>query len=320
MKIYYDRRHLFHLPMKELDNGEWIENPEKPERIETIRSALEGNGFVINEPRDYHVSHVFAVHTPEYVEWLKQKSMTVSPKREYFPEVFGYDKLFDTGTPVTTGCYIASLAGVSTVLNCVDSLLEDETVAYALCRPPGHHAGVATGGGYCYFNNAAIATKYYQKHIRGFVAILDLDFHHGNGTQEIFYYDDTVLYVSIHGDPRFFYPWISGNSWEIGEDSGEGFNVNFPLDGGIEGPEYIRTLTKALQEINDFSPDLLVVSLGTDTHAADGVGHFGLIDSDFSMIGKLVGEIETPKLIIQEGGYNPQANAVSVLNFIKALK
>jgi len=129
-----------------------------------------------------------------------------------------------------------------------------------------------------------------------------------------------VLYVSIHGDPRFFYPWISGNSWEIGEDSGEGFNVNFPLDGGIEGPEYIRTLTKALQEINDFSPDLLVVSLGTDTHAADGVGHFGLIDSDFSMIGKLVGEIETPKLIIQEGGYNPQANAVSVLNFIKALK
>jgi len=318
--VFYDRRHLFHLPMKELDNGNWIENPDRPERIESIRSALESAGFQIKEPRDYHCSHLFQVHTPEYVEWLKAKSNSVSRDREYFPEVFGYDKLFDTGTPVTSGCYVSALASVSTALNAVDSILESEPVSYALCRPPGHHAGKSTGGGYCYFNNAAIAAKYYQKHTRGYVAILDLDFHHGNGTQEIFYYDDTVFYVSIHGDPKNFYPWISGNSWEIGSDSGEGFNMNFPLAGGIEGPEYMRTLSKALQEIEDFSPDLMIISLGTDGHKDDDIGHFNLSSEDYSMMGKLIGEIEVQKLIVQEGGYNPKANSASVLNFLTSIR
>ncbi len=250
---------------------------------------------------------------------VKRKSLSVSRDREYFPEVFGYDKLFDTGTPVTSGCYVGGLAAVSTALNAVDSILDSESVSYALCRPPGHHAGISTGGGYCYFNNAAIAARYYQKHTRGFVAILDVDFHHGNGTQEIFYYDDTVFYVSIHGDPKIFYPWISGNSWEIGSDSGEGFNMNFPLPGGTEGPEYMRTLSKALQEIDDFSPDLLIISLGVDSHKDDGIGHFSLNNEDFSMMGKLIQEVDVQKLIVQEGGYNPVANSESVLNFLTAV-
>lgn len=305
--------------MKELEDGLWIENPDKPERIEAIRSTLETAGFRIMEPRDYHCSHLYQVHTPEYVEWLREKSLSVSRDREYFPEVFGYDKLFDTGTPVTSGCYVGGLAAVSTALNAVDSILDSESVSYALCRPPGHHAGISTGGGYCYFNNAAIAARYYQKHTRGFVAILDVDFHHGNGTQEIFYYDDTVFYVSIHGDPKIFYPWISGNSWEIGSDSGEGFNMNFPLPGGTEGPEYMRTLSKALQEIDDFSPDLLIISLGIDSHKNDGIGHFSLNNEDFSMMGKLIQEVDVQKLIVQEGGYNPVANSESVLNFLTAV-
>lgn len=305
--------------MKELEDGLWIENPDKPERIEAIRSTLETAGFRIREPRDYHCSHLYQVHTPEYVEWLREKSLSVSRDREYFPEVFGYDKLFDTGTPVTSGCYVGGLAAVSTALNAVDSILDSESVSYALCRPPGHHAGISTGGGYCYFNNAAIAARYYQKHTRGFVAILDVDFHHGNGTQEIFYYDDTVFYVSIHGDPKIFYPWISGNSWEIGSDAGEGFNMNFPLPGGTEGPEYMRTLSKALQEIDDFSPDLLIISLGIDSHKNDGIGHFSLNNEDFSMMGKLIQEVDVQKLIVQEGGYNPVANSDSVLNFLTAV-
>lgn len=320
MKIYYDRRHLFHLPMKELENGDWIENPDKPERIEAIRNLLEKNGFLIDEPRDYHCSHLFSVHNLEYVEWLKQKSGVVPNHKEYFPEVFGHDKMFDTGTPVTSGCYTAAMASVSAALNCVDELLDGEELTYALCRPPGHHAGTATGGGYCYFNNAAIATRHYQKHTNGYVAILDIDFHHGNGTQEIFYYDDTVLYVSIHGDPKVFYPWISGNVWEIGSGAGEGFNVNFPLEGGTQGTEYMKTLNQALQEIDDFSPDMLVLSLGLDTHTEDKVGHFKLRDEDFKVMGKLIGEIDAPKLIVQEGGYDPAANARSILNFVKAIK
>jgi acetoin utilization deacetylase AcuC-like enzyme len=306
--------------MKELENGEWIENPDKPDRIESIRNAFEKEGFLIVESREYNVPNLFHVHDPVYVNWLREKSESIEVDREYFPEVFGYDMLFDTGTPITRGCYVSALGSVSTVLSSTQAILEGQKLAYALCRPPGHHAGISTGGGYCYFNNAALAAKYYQKYMEDyFVAILDIDFHHGNGTQEIFYHDDTVLYVSIHGDPKVYYPWISGNEWEIGADAGEGFNMNFPVAGGIKGKEYMKVLNKALQEVDDFSPNVLIVSFGIDTHEEDHVGHFSLQDEDYLSMGKLISQIAASKIIVQEGGYNPAANARAAIKFIRAL-
>jgi len=284
MKIFYDRRHLLHSPQKEIDNGEWIENPEKPLRIEAIRERMEHFfGYAMQESKYHFDSYVYLVHEPEYVDWLRRKSNELETGKEYFPEVFGHDRVFDTGTPITRTSY-RSLAG-----------------------------------GYCYFNNAAIAARYYQKYTQGYVAILDLDFHHGNGTQEIFYDDSTVLYVSLHGSPEKYYPWISGHSWEIGEDEGLGYNFNFPLEGDITGSDYLRTLEKALVEVETFDPDLLIVSLGFDTHTEDPIGYFSLVDSDFFMIGKQLGELDMPLLIVQEGGYNAEANARAAMNFFSGM-
>ncbi|AKI96491.1 histone deacetylase family protein [Kosmotoga pacifica] len=320
MKVFYDRRHLLHSPQKELDNGEWIENPEKPMRIESIRERMENFfGYTIQESEYHFESYIYLIHEPEYVSWLKKKSNEIESGKEYFPEVFGHDKVFDTGTPITKAAYTVSLAAVATTLSAVDSILDGESVTYALCRPPGHHATRSLAGGYCYFNNAAIAARYYQKYTQGYVAILDLDFHHGNGTQEIFYEDSSVLYVSIHGSPEKYYPWISGHSWEIGEGEGLGYNFNFPLPGDITGSEYLGALEKALIEIENFDPDLLIVSLGFDTHTEDPVGYFSLVDSDYYMVGKQLNELDIPLLIVQEGGYNAEANARAAVNFFSGM-
>lgn len=320
MKIFYDRRHLLYIPKKEMDNGKWVENADKPDRIEAIRESLERHfGFSFSEPRDYYSSYLYLVHDHDYVHWLKKKSEGVEPGEEYFPEVFGYDKVFDTGTPITRNSFFAALNAVSVSLNAVDEILTGETVVYALCRPPGHHASSSQAGGYCYFNNAAIAARYFQKYTHGYVAILDLDFHHGNGTQEIFYADSTVLYVSLHGDPKRFYPWMSGYDWEIGEEDGVGYNFNFPLPGETAGTDYLRTLEKALVEIENFDPDLLIVSLGFDTHKEDPIGYFSLEDKDYYLIGKALKDLDFSIVLIQEGGYNPGANMRASRNFFAGL-
>lgn len=318
MNVYYDEGHSKHRPLKELDAGLMIENADKPERVTVIMKRLLEEGFNIKKPGYYGISYVFLVHDAEYVKWLGTKSKSIN-QREYFPEVFGYDRIFDTGTPVTRECFEAAKGSVNVVLGAADDLLMGERIVYALCRPPGHHASVSMGGGYCYFNNAAIAARYLQSKCGCNIAILDLDFHHGNGTQEIFYEDETVLYVSVHGDPEIFYPWITGRENEIGRNKGIGYNFNFPLPGETDGDSYLKTLTFAINEINRFRPVFLLVSLGLDTHCDDPVGHFSLTDEVYSDIGRLLKAINLPTLIIQEGGYNSSKNPAAVIAFLKGI-
>lgn len=309
-----------HKPTKEIDKGKLIENPEKPERIESIKDALIMSGFDnIHSPNNFPMSYIYLVHDERYVKWLKSKCALLQPEEEYITEVFGYDLCFDTGTPISKTTFESAKRAVDVTLTAASLLSGRTNLVYALVRPPGHHATRSACGGYCYFNNAAVAAAYFLKDGADGIAILDLDFHHGNGTQDIFYDTDRVLYVSIHGDPDVFYPWISGRESETGEGPGEGFNINLPLPAKSDWSKYSEALDQALREIKDYYPDVLIVSLGFDTHKDDPVGGFSLNDDDFARMGKAIGKLKIPTLVVQEGGYNPQANTLAAVKFFSAI-
>ena len=320
MKIVYEEGHSVHVPTREIENGEWIENPEKPERIESIKELLLrdfASNFV--RAKQFSDTYLYMVHSEEYVSWLKEKCSNLPEGSEYIAEVFGHDRCFDTGTPILKKTYEAARLALDVTLTASEIVLFEESFAYALTRPPGHHATGELSGGYCYFNNVAVAASFFMKHGIDRVSILDIDFHHGNGTQEIFYSTKNVQYVSIHGDPRIYYPWISGRANEVGINDGKGFNINFPLEKASDWTEYKKALKTAVHEIENFSPRVLIVSLGFDTHRDDPVGDFTLEDRDYDEMGQIISKVAPRILFVQEGGYNPSANARAACHFFSFL-
>lgn len=321
MKIVYDSLHSNYRPTKEIDNGRFIENPEKPERIDAIKEAMILHGFDnLTPPGKFPANYVYMVHEESYVEWLKAKSSSTPENEEYILEVFGYDMCFDTGTPILHNTFETAKRAVDVTLTAASIVESGTDTVYALVRPPGHHATRNLCGGYCYFNNAAIAASYLIKRGTDRIVILDLDFHHGNGTQEIFYNTDLVYYISIHGDPKIFYPWISGKESEVGEGPGEGFNLNLPLPPHANWERYSEALSYGVREIRDYYPDVLIISLGFDTHKEDPVGKFDLEDEDYARIAKQISKLKLPMLVVQEGGYNPKSNASAAVNFFSSFE
>ena len=207
--------------------------------------------------------------------------------------------------------------GVNCTLTAADSILEGNRIVYVLTRPPGHHAERMVFGGFCYFNNAAIAANYLSKY--GKVAILDIDYHHGNGQQQIFYKRSDVCTISIHGDPSFAYPYFSGFKDEKGKDIGYGFNYNFPLKEELNGEEYRETLNKATKIIRRFSPEFLIVAFGLDTAKGDPTGTWSLSAKDFYLNGKIIASLRMPTLLIQEGGYRNRFLGINARSFLKGL-
>ncbi len=204
-----------------------------------------------------------------------------------------------------------------TALTAAAELSHGRPLSYALVRPPGHHAEARAFGGFCYFNNAAIAAQYLVP--QGKVAILDIDYHHGNGQQEIFYRRSDVLTVSIHGHPNFAYPYFSGFADERGTDAGLGFNLNLPLGESIDGPQYRTTLEKALTAVRRFEPVFLIVALGLDTAKGDPTGSWQLKAKDFELNGRQIGALELPTLVIQEGGYYTRTLGTNARHFFQGL-
>lgn len=298
-RIIYSEDHALHNPPFEIYDGVQEPYAEKPDRLDAIVRALRENGVVdLLSPNEYSVESVLRVHHPEYEDFLKRRSDALGDGEVLYPSYF----ILDTYTPIVGGTYKAARSSVDTALTGAEHLLNGGKTAYALCRPPGHHAEQKAMSGYCYFNNAAIAADFLSD--AGSVAVLDVDFHHGNGTQSIFYERPDVLYSSIHADPHIKFPYSSGFVDEQGKGEGVGYTRNSPLPLGTTNEQYLEVLLKELEAIRKFDPRFLVVSLGFDTYEKDPIGGFSLTIPFYEQMGSQIRDLELPTLLVQEGGYN----------------
>jgi acetoin utilization deacetylase AcuC-like enzyme len=223
----------------------------------------------------------------------------------------------DTFTPITQNAYIAAKRAVDCGLTVADKILEGYRLGYALVRPPGHHAEQRAFGGFCYFNSAAIVAQYLSRY--GRVAILDLDYHHGNGTQDIFYKRSDVVTISIHGHPHMAYPYFSGFEDEKGEGEGVGYNINVPLPEHVSPDHYKGIVAKMIRRIAHSNIHFLVLALGLDTAKGDPTGSWDMKPRDFRECGRIVGALRRPTVVIQEGGYRIRSLGVNARNFFVGL-
>ncbi len=306
---------------------------EAPVRISAILRELDKTPlFEKVPPRKFPLAVIEAVHKPEFVRFLKKACANVPPGKSVYPYVFpvrnrarppkelplraGY-YCIDTFTPLNENAYRAALRSVDCAMTGAESLLDGSRAAYALVRPPGHHAEYEAFGGFCYFNSSAIAAHYLSGH--GRVALLDIDYHHGNGAQDIFWRRRDVYTISLHGHPRYTYPYFSGFEDEKGRDEGEGYNLNLPLPEKLDGERYRKTLAQALERIRKYAPQFLVLALGLDTAKGDPTGSFLLMARDFRENGRMIGELGLPTLVVQEGGYKTQTLGVNARHFFTGL-
>lgn len=329
MKIVYSESHQSHSPRYEIFNGKPDPHSEVPVRIENIKKAILKAGYSIDgSSKKVPLSLVKKVHDPSYVDFLSSAGdfnyPSVFPYNRYFVEKNKLkNKLaqlgqysFDMYTPVFKDTFTNALSSANLAYEIANDLRSGKIKAgYAMCRPPGHHAEYSKMGGYCYFNNSAIAAQYLSEKAK--VAVLDVDFHHGNGTQAIFYKRWDVLTVSIHADPDWKFPFFSGFANEKGEGEGEGKNLNIPLPKGTTDSRYQVALETALRKIKGFKPDYLVVALGLDTHKDDPIGGFSLTTDYYTKMAGTINSLGLPTAIIQEGGYNTALLGANVVAFLR---
>lgn len=306
---------------------------EAPARIEAIREKLQDSAlFTLVAVQHFSERHITAVHDAAFVRYLKTISSKLPVDEAIYPYVFpvrnasrpprerairaGY-YCIDTFTPLTRNSFPAASRAIDCSLTAARRILSGHRLAYALIRPPGHHAERRFFGGFCYLNSNAVAANFLSTF--GKVAVLDIDYHHGNGTQEIFYNRPDVLTVSIHGHPRFAYPYFSGFAEERGGESGRGYNLNLPLPEQITAERYRSALQQALKRILRFKPHFLVVAVGFDTGQGDPTGTWPLREEDFFLNGQLIGKLHLPVLVIQEGGYDTGHLGDYALRFLTGL-
>ena len=335
MQVVYSPRHLAHDVELETFMGVAVPANEVAERAERIRTALEADGgFPLVDPAEHGEAPITAVHDEGLVRFLEVAwselraqaipraflSADTYPNRRMFegmspeaaarlrePSQVGGRAGFwglDSAAPLVAGTYDASRAAVDVALTAMDLVLRGEQRAYGLCRPPGHHAARSMYGGYCFFNNAAIVAHAIAVATGERVAILDVDYHHGNGTQQIFWRRGDVRYVSIHADPARAYPYFLGYADESGEGEGAGENLNIPLPAGAADADYLDATDRAVEAIAETSGSIVVVSLGFDTYGLDPIGDFALTTAVYHEVGRRVAALGRRLVILQEGGYH----------------
>ncbi|MCB5943850.1 histone deacetylase family protein [Acidocella sp. KAb 2-4] len=337
MRTVYSADHLLHQSPGELLFGEFVPAFEKPERAELVLNRVREVklGDVI-APQPCPLDAITRIHAPGLVdllqtahqEWLGMgrsgaaypytwpaRGMRADRAPQTLDGRLGFYS-FDCGTPITATTWQAVKTSADVALTGANLLNTGERAAFSLCRPPGHHAGSDHYGGYCFLNNAAIAAQRLRDDGAGRIAVLDIDYHHGNGTQQIFYGRNDVLFVSLHGHPDQEYPYMLGFDDEMGAGRGEGFNLNFPLRWGTEWPAYEAALTAGLERIRAFGPEALVVSLGVDTYKDDPISHFKLEHEHFTRIGAMIGALGKPALFVMEGGYAVAEIGINAVNVL----
>jgi acetoin utilization deacetylase AcuC-like enzyme len=330
MIVLYDEGHDRHHPRNVMRLGQFGLSRDVPERAAAIRAAVRESGHIEAPAARHGMAPIAAVHAPDYLDFLRvaygEWRLIPGVAEDVLPHTFpvrdmttyphaivgraGYH-MQDLVAPIGRWTYEAALASANLSADAAFRVLQGERAVYALGRPPGHHAYRDMGGGACYLNNAAIATEVLRREFRH-LAIVDIEVHHGNGTQNLFYDRQDVLFVSLHRDPVDYWPYLIGHPSERGRCAGEGFNFNLPLAAGTDDAAYLAALGLAERRIAAFAPEALVVSLGVDAHRDDPSQGLMLSDDGFARIGERLAAFGLPTVLIQEGGYNLDRVGASV--------
>jgi acetoin utilization deacetylase AcuC-like enzyme len=334
MNIYYPKNHAQHHPTYEFFNGEKINNSEIPQRLENVLQAIsktDNQIIPITKISDGQKikSILSVIHDANYLDWLEQ----AKPTETLYPSVFNPNQTLsnhghpsvqwgnfvtDSFTPLLPKTWDVAFTAAQCAYTATNSTLKTNETTIALVRPPGHHAGRSKVGGYCYLNNAAIAAQMLSTH--GKVAILDVDYHHGNGTQDVFYDRSDVVTCSIHADPKRKFPYFAGLASEKGVGAGHEHNRNYPLATGITNTQYQTVLESAISWISNHNPKYLIISLGLDTHQSDPISDFELTTVYYQQMANTISELNLPTVVVLEGGYSTEAIGQNVVSFLSGLK
>nr|WP_295469576.1 histone deacetylase family protein [Mesorhizobium sp.] len=321
MKAFYAAEQKKHDPKAFLSSGAPQPNPEQPERVERLLAGARAAGCEIVRPNNHGLGPIAAVHTPEYLDFLAniypRWRRIEGASEEVIPNIHpiarngaypasavgqaGYH-MADTACPISAETWESVQWSAWSAVEAADTVMAGAPSAYALCRPPGHHAFADVAGGFCFVNNSAVAAQHLRK-TAARVAILDVDLHHGNGTQGIFYNRADVLTVSLHADPVRFYPFFWGHADERGEGPGLGYNLNLPLPRKTADAGFLEALDVGIKRIRAFAPDALVVALGLDAFEGDPFGGLSVSTPGFARIAEKIAALRLPTVIVQEGGY-----------------
>ena len=338
MDIIYAADHAGHDPEHFLVHGRIRPNPEVPARAERIIEAVTAAGRTVMAPPAYGTAPAAAVHTPEYLQFLAtihaRWQTLEGAAAEVIPHIHpsrhgdarpasaaglaGYH-MGDTSCPIGAGTWHAARRSADSAVCAADRVADGTQAIYALCRPPGHHAYADLAGGFCFLNNSAIAAQRLRRRMDR-VTILDVDVHHGNGTQAIFWRRRDVLTLSVHADPAHFYPFFWGHAHEQGEGEGKGYNLNFPLAIGSSDDALLQQVEAALTVLRSYAPGALVVALGLDAFEGDPLSGLKITTSGFRRIGAAIAAAGYPTLLVQEGGYLTPELGANLLSFLSGFE
>jgi acetoin utilization deacetylase AcuC-like enzyme len=341
MKVFFDPVQLTHTPKFFLQRGRVRDNFEIPRRAEVLLAACQELRLDITAPAAPELGALRAVHTADYLDFLRQAPIAWGEMPERgdeivaashpTPEMLANGARAPTGVagragwftadascPIGAATWPAAEAAAAGAIAAADEAAAGRH-AYALARPPGHHAYAARAGGHCYLNNAAIAAQRLRAKGAARVAILDIDSHHGNGSQGIFWTRDDVLFVSVHGDPNRYYPWFVGHADEVGAGAGIGFNHNFPLAFGSDDETWLAAISDGLTAITRFGAEALVISLGFDASKDEPLASLLVTEDGFARAGAAIGGLPVPSVVVQEGGYNTDVIGGLLIRFLGGL-
>ena len=336
MKVVFSATQKAHYPRTILSSGAPQPNPEAPERAQRLLAAALRCGLEHEAPPDAGIAPLAAVHTPEYLQFLRsihaRWQRIPEASEDVMPNVHPVRRggtypasavgqvgwhVFDGAAPISADTWEAARTSAMCAVHAARELLAGAGACYALARPPGHHAGKDMAGGFCYLNNCAVGAQVLREaHAR--VAILDIDVHHGNGTQDIFYDRPDVLTVSLHADPVRFYPFFWGHAGERGSGPGAGYNYNLPLPRGTGDDGYLEALERALARVEAYAPGALVVALGLDAHVADPFQGLAVTTEGYGRIAARIAALGLPTLLVQEGGYLSPELGDNLESFLRA--
>jgi acetoin utilization deacetylase AcuC-like enzyme len=339
MRTFYSESHRLHFPQAEISGGEMVTPYERPSRIEYILRRLQQQHMTdIVAPDEVDFTPIRRLHDPGFLEFLEnawEEWVADGYAGEIIPTSFpvrrmpgqlrppkdidgkaGYYALA-AETAITAGTWEAVQSSCASAQSAQRKVAAGADAAFALCRPPGHHAAADMFGGYCFINNASVVAEMFRMDGAAKVAILDIDFHHGNGSQDIFYGRDDIFFASLHGHPEDAFPYFSGYADEIGMGAGEGFNANYPMRPGTPYEVWVKSLHDAIKRIKKFGAEALVISLGVDAFKDDPISFFKLESESFKQAGKEIAKLKLPTVFIMEGGYAIEAVGINTVNVLE---